>query len=118
MNFINDFIFLKNRYETKERNPEEIKTYELLEKMIEVYGYNSVCNELSFNKRKNKTKNNELSIFMNEVKKNIPLEILCSQLFYLDNSLIITSGIKKLKSKNKNNVSNNNNNNNKFKVKK
>ena len=54
--------------------------------MVVAYGYNSVFNEIVFNKKKHKQKNNELSIFMNEVKKNIPLELLCSQLFYLDNS--------------------------------
>ena len=53
--------------------------------MIEVYGYDSVCDGIS-SKKKNKAKYKELSIFLDNIKKEIPLEILCSQLFYLDNS--------------------------------
>ena len=86
MNFITAFNSLKTEYEKKDKNSIEDRTYELLKRMIETYGYNSVCNEITLNKKKYKQKNTELSIFMNEVKKNIPLELLCSQLFYLDNS--------------------------------
>ena len=86
MNFITAFNSLKTEYEKKDKNSLEDRTYELLKKMVETYGYNSVCNEITYKNNKKPNKNNELSIFMNEVKKNIPLELLCSQLFYLDNS--------------------------------
>jgi hypothetical protein len=79
------FILLKKKYEEKERNPREIQTYELLKKMIKVYGYNSVCDKISLNRQNNK--NNELGIFIDNVKQNMPLELLCSQLFYLDDSI-------------------------------
>ena len=79
------FILLKKKYEEKERNPREIQTYELLKKMIKVYGYNSVCDKISLNKQNNK--NNELGIFIDNIKQNMPLELLCSQLFYLDDSI-------------------------------
>ena len=79
------FILLKKKYEEKERKPREIQTYELLKKMIQVYGYNSVCEKISLNKQNNK--NNELGIFIDNIKQNMPLELLCSQLFYLDDSI-------------------------------
>ena len=79
------FISLKKQYEEKEINPREIQTYELLKKMIKVYGYNSVCDKISLNKQNNK--NNELGIFIDDIKHNMPLELLCSQMFYLDDSI-------------------------------
>ena len=84
-NFNEVFISLKKKYEEKERNPREIQTYELLKKMIKVYGYNSVCDKISLNKQNNK--NNELGIFIDDIKKNMSLELLCSQIFYLDDSI-------------------------------
>ena len=83
--FNSAFISLKKKYEEKERNPREIQTYELLQKMIKVYGYNSVCDKISLKKHNNK--NNELGIFIDDVKHNISLELLCSQMFYLDDSV-------------------------------
>ena len=84
-NFNEVFISLKKKYEEKERNPREIQTYELLKKMIKVYGYNSVCDKISLNKQNNK--NNELGIFIDDIKNNMSLELLCSQIFYLDDSI-------------------------------
>ena len=84
-NFTEDFISLKKKYEEKERNPREMKTYELLKKMIKIYGYNSVCDKISLNKQNNK--NNELGIFIEDLKNSMPLDLLCSQMFYLDDSI-------------------------------
>ena len=84
-NFTEDFISLKKKYEEKERNSREMKTYELLKKMIKIYGYNSVCDKISLNKQNNK--NNELGIFIEDLKNSMPLDLLCSQMFYLDDSI-------------------------------
>ena len=84
-NFTEDFISLKKKYEEKERNPREMKTYELLKKMIKIYGYNSVCDKISLSKQNNK--NNELGIFIEDLKNSMPLDLLCSQIFYLDDSI-------------------------------
>ena len=46
-NFNEVFNSLKKKYEEKERNTKEIQTYELLKKMIKIYGYNSVCDKIS-----------------------------------------------------------------------
>ena len=87
MNFKESFSYLKNKYEKKEKNQKENINYELLKKMINIYGYDCVCNEISFNGKISKgKKNNELTIFMDELKRNMPLDLLCSQIFYLDNS--------------------------------
>ena len=83
-NFNEAFINLKNKYERKERSQREIQAYELLKKMIKIYGYNNVCDKISLNKQNNK--NNELGIFINDFKTNLTLELLCSQMFYLDDS--------------------------------
>lgn len=84
-NFNEVFNSLKKKYEEKERNTKEIQTYELLKKMIKIYGYNSVCDKISLSKQNNK--NNELGIFIDDIKNNMPLELLCSQMFYLDDSI-------------------------------
>ena len=84
-NFNEVFNSLKRKYEDKERNTKEIQTYELLKKMIKIYGYNSVCDKISLSKQNNK--NNELGIFIDDIKNNMPLELLCSQMFYLDDSI-------------------------------
>ena len=76
MNFITAFNSLKTEYEKKDKNSIEDRTYELLKRMIETYGYNSVCNEITLNKKKYKQKNTELSIFMNEVKKKYTFRII------------------------------------------
>ena len=85
----NDFneVFknLKTKYEKKERNLREIQAYELLKKMIKIYGYNNVCDKIAENKQNGK--NNELGIFIDDIKNNFSLELLCSQLFYLDDSI-------------------------------
>jgi hypothetical protein len=89
----NDFneVFknLKTKYEKKERNLREIQAYELLKKMIKIYGYNNVCDKIAVNKQNNK--NNELGIFIDDIKNNFSLELLCSQLFYLDDSFTCKS---------------------------
>ena len=53
--------------------------------MIKIYGYNSVCDKISLSKQNNK--NNELGIFIEDLKNNMPLDLLCSQMFYLDDSI-------------------------------
>ena len=89
----NDFneVFknLKTKYEKKEKNLREIQAYELLKKMIKIYGYNNVCDKIAVNKQNNK--NNELGIFIDDIKNNFSLELLCSQLFYLDDSFACKS---------------------------
>ena len=84
-NFNEVFNSLKTTYEKKERKPREIQAYELLKKMIKQYGYNNVCDKISLNKQNNK--NNELGIFIDDIKNNLSLELLCSQMFYLDDSI-------------------------------
>ena len=71
MNFNDAFNLVKNNYEKKEKKDFEATTYELLKKLISEYGYDSVCDEISIFNDKNISKNKEL---------------LCSQLFYLDDS--------------------------------
>ena len=80
-------------------------TYELLKKLIQIYGYDSICDEISVYNEKNESKNKELSIIMNEAKKKVSIELLCSQLFYLDNSNIFDkkNNLNSEQIKNKNN---------------
>ena len=89
-NFIEEFRLLKNNYEKKEKGDNEANTYELLKKLICKYGYDSVCNEISFYNEKNESKNKELSFIISEVKKKVSVELLCSMLFYLDDSDILS----------------------------
>ena len=89
-NFIEEFLLLKNNYEKKEKGDNEANTYELLKKLICKYGYDSVCNEISFYNEKNESKNKELSFIISEVKKKVSVELLCSMLFYLDDSDILS----------------------------
>ena len=89
-NFIEEFRLLKNNYEKKEKGDNEANTYELLKKLICKYGYDSVCNEISFYNEKNESKNKELSFIISEVKKKVSIELLCSMLFYLDDSDIFS----------------------------
>ena len=105
-NFIEEFRLLKNNYEKKEKGDNEANTYELLKKLIGKYGYDSVCNEISFYNEKNESKNKELSFIIREVKKKVSVEILCSQLFYLDDSDIFSQknnlNFEQIKNKDKN----------------
>ena len=86
MNFIELFHKLKDNYEKKEKSEVEATTYEFLKQLISHYGYDSVCDEIPVNNEKHKSKNKELSYFINETKKKLSVELLCSQLFYLDDS--------------------------------
>ena len=86
-NFIESFNLLKSNYEKKEKSDDEATTYELLKKLISTYGYDSVCDEISLYNEKNKSRNKDLSFIISEAKKKVSNEILCSQLFYLDNSV-------------------------------
>lgn len=92
-NFNEVFNSLKTEYEKKERKPREIQAYEFLKKMIKQYGYNNVCDKISLNKQNNKY--NELGIFIDDIKNNLSLEILCSQMFYLDDSISYNPEINK-----------------------
>ena len=124
MSFIDAFNLLKNNYEQKEKPEDETSTYNLLKVLISQYGYDSVCDEISFYKDKNECKNKELSTIMREVKKKISAEILCSQLFYLDDSVIFSQknsiNDKKIRDKNIHSIktldNGKNNNTCKFKV--
>ena len=124
MSFIDAFNLLKNNYEQKEKPEDETSTYNLLKVLISQYGYDSVCDELSFYKDKNECKNKELSTIMREVKKKVSIEVLCSQLFYLDDSVILSQknsiNDKKIKDKNIHSIktldNGKNNNTCKFKV--
>ena len=124
MSFIDAFNLLKNNYEQKEKPEEETSTYNLLKVLISQYGYDSVCDEISFYKDKNECKNKELSTIMREVKKKVSVEVLCSQLFYLDDSVIFSQknsiNDKKIKDKNIHSIktldNGKNNNTCKFKV--
>ena len=104
-NFIEEFLLLKNNYEKKEKGDNEANTYELLKKLICKYGYDSVCNEISFYNEKNESKNKELSFIISEVKKKVSVELLCSMLFYLDDSDIFSeknnSNFEQIKNKDK-----------------
>lgn len=104
-NFNKAFNLLKSNYEKKEKNNDEAVTYELLKKLIQIYGYDSICDEISVCNEKNESKNKELSIIMNEAKKKVSIELLCSQLFYLDNSNIFDkkNNLNSEQTKNKNN---------------
>ena len=104
-NFNKAFNLLKSNYEKKEKNNDEAVTYELLKKLIQIYGYDSICDEISVYNEKNESKNKELSIIMNEAKKKVSIELLCSQLFYLDNSNIFDkkNNLNSEQTKNKNN---------------
>ena len=124
MSFIDAFNLLKNNYEQKEKPEDETSTYNLLKVLISQYGYDSVCDEISFYKDKNECKNKELSTVMREVKKKVSIEVLCSQLFYLDDSVIFSQknsiNDKKIKDKNIHSIKSldngKNNNTCKFKV--
>ena len=124
MSFIDAFNLLKNNYEQKEKPEDETSTYNLLKVLISQYGYDSVCDEISFYKDKNECKNKELSTIMREVKKKVSVEVLCSQLFYLDDSVIFSQknsiNDKKIKDKNIHSIktldNGKNNNTCKFKV--
>ena len=124
MSFIDAFNLLKNNYEQKEKPEDETSTYNLLKVLISQYGYDSVCDEISFYKDKNECKNKELSTIMREVKKKVSIEVLCSQLFYLDDSVIFSQknsiNDKKIKDKNIHSIktldNGKNNNTCKFKV--
>ena len=106
-NFIDEFNLLKSNYEKKEKSDVESTTYEILKKLISIYGYDSVCDEISVNKDKKESKNQQLSLIINEIKKKENIELLCSQLFYLDDSNIFIQknnlNNKEIKDKNKNN---------------
>ena len=123
MNFIDTFNLLKKNYEKKEKTDVEETTYELLKFLIDKHGYDNVCDEISFNKGRNECKNKELSTIMTEIKKKVSIEVLCSQLFYLDDSFIISQknsiNDKQIKDKNINSIKtiNNGKNNNPFKFK-
>ena len=110
MSFIDTFNLLRNNYEQKEKPENETSTYNLLRLLISQYGYDSVCDEISFNKGRNECKNKELSTIMTEIKKKVSIEVLCSQLFYLDDSFINSQ-------KNSIKTINNGKNNNPFKFK-
>ena len=84
------FYSLKTQYEQKEKSSREMQAYELLKKMIKKFGYNNVCDKISLNKQNNK--NNALGAFIDDIKNSLSLEILCSQLFYLDDSSTYKSG--------------------------
>ena len=84
-NFIEEFNLLKNNYEKKEKSVEESTTYEILKQLIAIYGYDSVCDEISVNKDKKESKNQQLSFIINGIKKKVKIEILCSQLLYILN---------------------------------
>ena len=124
MSFNDAFNLLKNNYEQKEKPEDETSTYNLLKVLISQYGYDSVCDEISFYKDKNECKNKELSTIMREVKKKVSVEVLCSQLFYLDDSVIFSQknsiNDKKIKDKNIHSIktldNGKNNNTCKFKV--
>ena len=106
-NFIDEFNLLKSNYEKKEKSDVESTTYEILKKLISIYGYDSVCDEISVNKDKKESKNQQLSLIINEIKKKENIELLCSQLFYLDDSNVLIQknnlNNKEIKDKNKNN---------------
>ena len=105
--FIDEFNLLKSNYEKKEKSDVESTTYEILKKLISIYGYDSVCDEISVNKDKKESKNQQLSLIINEIKKKENIELLCSQLFYLDDSNVLIQknnlNNKEIKDKNKNN---------------
>ena len=84
------FYSLKTQYEKKEKSSREMQAYELLKKMIKKFGYNNVCDKISLNKQNNK--NNALGAFIDDIKNSLSLELLCSQLFYLDDSSTYNSG--------------------------
>ena len=107
MSFIDTFNLLKKNYEKKEKTDVEEATYELLKSLINIHGYDNVCDEISFYNEKNESKNKDLSSIINEVKKKVSIELLCSQLFYLDNSDILTQKnlLKNEQNKNKKNTS-------------
>ena len=104
-NFNEEFNLLKNNYEKKEKSVEESTTYEILKQLIAIYGYDSVCDEISVNKDKKESKNQQLSFIINGIKKKVKIEILCSQLFYLDDSNVFSQknnfNNKEIKNKNK-----------------
>ena len=110
-NFIEEFRLLKDKYEKKEKSDNEAITYELLKKLICKYGYDSVCNEISFYNEKNESKNKELSFIISEVKKKVSVELLCSMLFYLDDSDVFSQknnlDFEQIKNKDKINSKNN-----------
>jgi hypothetical protein len=110
------FNSLKTKYETKKRDQREVQAYELLKKMIKIYGYNSVCDKISLNKQNNK--NNELGAFINDIKNSFSLELLCSQLFYLDDSVKLNSEKEKALLNNKKTLINGKENNILFKSEK
>ena len=60
-NFIEEFHLLKHNYEAKEKSDDETTTYEVLKQLISKYGYDSVCDEISFYNDKNESKNKEIS---------------------------------------------------------
>ena len=111
MSFIDTFNLLKKQYEKKEKTDVEETTYKLLKTLIDQHGYDNVCDEISFYNEKNESKNKDLSSIINEVKKKVSIEILCSQLFYLDNSDILSqkNSLKNEENKNKKNTSINTN---------
>ena len=88
--FNEEFYSLKTQYERKEKSSREMQAYELLKKMIKKFGYNNVCDKISLNKQNNK--NNALGAFIDDIKNSLSLELLCSQLFYLDDSSTYNSG--------------------------
>ena len=88
--FNEEFYSLKTQYEQKEKSSREMQAYELLKKMIKKFGYNNVCDKISLNKQNNK--NNALGAFIDDIKNSLSLELLCSQLFYLDDSSTYNSG--------------------------
>ena len=73
-NFIEEFNLLKNNYEKKEKSVEESTTYEILKQLIAIYGYDSVCDEISVNKDKKESKNQQLSFIINGIKKKVKIE--------------------------------------------
>ena len=90
MSFIDTFNLLKKQYEKKEKTDVEETTYKLLKTLIDQHGYDNVCDEISFYNEKNESKNKDLSSIINEVKKKVSVELLCSMLFYLDDSDIFS----------------------------
>ena len=62
MSFIDTFNLLKKNYEQKPKPENEKSTYDLLRILITKYGYDSVCDEISFNKGRNECKNKQVFV--------------------------------------------------------
>lgn len=80
-----EYMVLIRKYELKKKTTVEKECFEQLKMAIKSYGYNTIC-EIIFKNKENKNSTSKLENIINDLKRKNSIELLCSQLFYLEDS--------------------------------